>query len=198
VAGNTILAEISELIPVMMQSGHRLIAISNSQLSTAKAHPVVVLKARGLTSKRAALRCCPLKGNMPERSDERQVIPSSSTQKTLAIKFRARSHFRVKISVHASELADRSRIYSEQATTRRRFCGAQMLHDAPIAVRKAPHVVVVGNEKGVQVRRRSRCMLPSRSQQLRQLGDIRRNPVPPSSRGKSCLVISMKGLSWWP
>src|SRR5204862_8230916 len=27
-------------------------------------------------------------------------------------------------------------------------CGALMLHEAPIAVQKAPHVIVVGNEKG--------------------------------------------------
>src|SRR5213082_1199966 len=35
-----------------------------------------------------------------------------------------------------------------QATSKKKNCGAQMLHEGPIVVQKAPHLIVVGNEKG--------------------------------------------------
>jgi chromosome partitioning protein len=54
----------------------------------------------------------------------------------------------MKFSYAFRELADRDCIIRHKQQPRKTVCGAQMLHDAPIAAQNTPHVIVVGNEKG--------------------------------------------------
>jgi Mrp family chromosome partitioning ATPase len=80
---------------------------------------------------------------------EPQVIASSSTEKTWRYNFVLRHIVVMKFSCAFRELADRNCImFGTSNTQERKFCGAQMLHDAPIAAQNTPHVIVVGNHKG--------------------------------------------------